>query len=119
MTGVRTCDLPIGQFVEAERGLAHTRLAIIDLETGDQPLKGAGGHVLIANGEIYNYVELRQEIGAGAFQTKSDCEVALPLLADSGAKFGASLRGMYAIAAIEPEAGRANLARDPFGIKPP
>jgi asparagine synthase (glutamine-hydrolysing) len=107
-----------GQFVDAEQGLAHTRLAIIDLETGDQPLTGAGGHVLIANGEIYNYIELRQEIGADAFQTKSDCEVALPLLAEAGAKFGASLRGMYAIAAIEPDTGRAYLARDPFGIKP-
>jgi len=107
-----------GQFVDAEQGLAHTRLAIIDLETGDQPLTGAGGHILIANGEIYNYIELRQEIGADAFQTKSDCEVALPLLAEAGAKFGASLRGMYAIAAIEPDTGRAYLARDPFGIKP-
>lgn len=107
-----------GQFVDAGLGLAHTRLAIIDLETGDQPLRDAGGNVLIANGEIYNFVELRQEIGAGEFQTKSDCEVALPLMARHGANFGASLRGMYAIAAVAPKAGRTYLARDPFGIKP-
>jgi asparagine synthase (glutamine-hydrolysing) len=107
-----------GRFVNAGLGLAHTRLAIIDLETGDQPLMGGEGHVLIANGEIYNFVELRQEIGAGAFQTKSDCEVALPLMARHGASFGASLRGMYAIAAAQPRAARTFLARDPFGIKP-
>ncbi len=107
-----------GQFTDAGRGLAHTRLAIIDLETGDQPLKGGGGNVLIANGEIYNFVELGQEIGAGEFQTKSDCEVALPLLAQRGANFGASLRGMYAIAALRPKADCTYLARDPFGIKP-
>ena len=43
-------------------GLVHTRLAIIDLETGNQPLLGPGGTALVANGEIYNYIELRQEI---------------------------------------------------------
>jgi asparagine synthase (glutamine-hydrolysing) len=107
-----------GRFVDAGQGLAHTRLAIIDLETGDQPLRDAAGNVLIANGEIYNFVELRQEIGAGEFQTKSDCEVALPLLVRHGPEFSATLRGMYAIAAIESDAGHTYLARDPFGIKP-
>ncbi|MFP6734166.1 MAG: asparagine synthase (glutamine-hydrolyzing) [Rhodospirillales bacterium] len=107
-----------GKFAKGGRGLAHTRLAIIDLETGDQPLTGGDGNVLIANGEIYNFVELRRDFGAELFKTKSDCEVALPLIARDGPKFGASLRGMYAIAAIQPGAGHTYLARDPFGIKP-
>ncbi len=99
-------------------GLVHTRLAIIDLATGDQPLADEAGNVLIANGEIYNYVEMRREIGEKRFRTHSDCEVPLVLMADDATDFTRPLRGMYAIAAATPGARIAFLARDPFGIKP-
>ncbi|MEE2760421.1 MAG: asparagine synthetase B, partial [Pseudomonadota bacterium] len=62
---------PDGNGIHIGAGLAHTRLAIIDLETGDQPLTG-GGHALVANGEIYNFVELRVDLAEAHFKTKSD-----------------------------------------------
>ena len=62
-----------GAYVTKDVGLVHRRLAIIDLETGQQPLHATWGGVLVANAEIYNYVELREAIG-GPFQTSSDCE---------------------------------------------
>jgi asparagine synthase (glutamine-hydrolysing) len=99
-------------------GLAQTRLAIIDLETGDQPLHGPGGASLIANAEIYNYVELRRELGEQGFSTRSDCEPPLHLHARAGGGFAKRLRGMYAIALHDAERGRLYLSRDPFGIKP-
>ncbi len=110
-----------GQYRSSDVGLVQTRLAIIDLATGDQPLYEPGGAALIANGEIYNYVELREELGGGrplAFSTQSDCEVPLHLYRRHGLDFPAHLRGMYAIALHDPAAGRLVLARDPFGIKP-
>ena len=54
-------------------GLAQNRLAIIDLVTGDQPLHEPGGATIIANAEIYNYIELRQELSDVHFSTSSDC----------------------------------------------
>ncbi len=107
-----------GGHVAGPLGLVHTRLAIIDLATGDQPLKDGVGRALVANGEIYNYIELRKELGEGRFSTHSDCEPPLVLIGERGAAFGESLRGMYAIAAGEADGTRAYLARDPFGIKP-
>ena len=107
-----------GGHVAGPLGLVHTRLAIIDLATGDQPLKDGAGRALVANGEIYNYIELRTELGEGRFTTHSDCEPPLALIGDKGAAFGDGLRGMYAIAAGEADGTRAYLARDPFGIKP-
>ncbi|MGQ0663176.1 MAG: asparagine synthase (glutamine-hydrolyzing) [Pseudomonadota bacterium] len=102
----------------ANVGLIHNRLAIIDLETGDQPLFEPGGAALVANAEIYNYVELRRELGGVAFATGSDCEPALHLYRRHGLDCVARLRGMYALALHDPKAGRLVLARDPFGIKP-
>ena len=103
-------------------GMVQTRLAIIDLATGDQPLYEPGGAALIANGEIYNYIELRRELGcrqpAAVFSTESDCELPLHLYRRYGLEFTAHLRGMYAIALHDPAAGRLILSRDPFGIKP-
>src|SRR5688572_13138894 len=61
---------------DGRTALGHARLAIIDLTTGDQPMGGAGGVVISYNGEIYNYLELRDELGAG-FRTSSDTEVIL------------------------------------------
>ena len=112
----------MGQFLGEGIGLAHARLAIIDLETGDQPIQAPDGATLIANAEIYNYVELRQALDeegdAVAWQTRSDCEPALHLYRRHGIDFAEQLRGMYAIAIHDPTAGQLILARDPFGIKP-
>jgi len=109
-----------GHYKVGDVGMVQTRLAIIDLATGDQPLHERGGAALIANGEIYNYVELRAALsGSGvSFSTGSDCETPLHLYRRHGLAFTDHLRGMYAIALHDPVAGRLVLARDPFGIKP-
>ena len=98
-------------------GMAQTRLAIIDLQTGNQPFTLADGTALIANAEIYNYIELKAEMRDVAFASASDCEVPLHLYARDGDRFAERLRGMYAIAIHDPGARRLVLARDPFGIK--
>jgi asparagine synthase (glutamine-hydrolysing) len=107
-----------GHYRVADVGIVQTRLAIIDLQTGDQPLYDAGGAALVQNGEIYNYVELRASLAGAAFATSSDCEPPLHLYRRHGLDFPAQLRGMYAIALHDPAAGRLVLTRDPFGIKP-
>jgi asparagine synthase (glutamine-hydrolysing) len=105
-------------WISGDTGLVHTRLAIIDLETGDQPLFGPGGAALVANGEIYNYVELRDELMGVEFATNSDCEPVLHYYRNYGLDFGEWLRGMYALALYDPQERRLVLSRDPFGIKP-
>jgi asparagine synthase (glutamine-hydrolysing) len=107
-----------GHYRSADVGIVQTRLAIIDLRTGDQPLYEPGGAALVANAEIYNYIELRAGLEGAAFATASDCEPPLHLYRRHGLGFTAHLRGMYAIALHDPAAGRLVLARDPFGIKP-
>ncbi len=99
-------------------GMTHTRLSIIDVENGAQPLFGPSGTVLVANGEIYNYVELRNEMLDSQFKTNSDCEPALHYYCKYGPDFCDWLRGMYAIAIFDPGQRRLVLSRDPFGIKP-
>ena len=110
-----------GRYGSGDVGMVQTRLAIIDLATGDQPLYEPGGAALIANGEIYNYLELRADFGStepAAFSTHSDCELPLHLYRRYGLGFAAHLRGMYAIALHDPAARQLVLTRDPFGIKP-
>jgi asparagine synthase (glutamine-hydrolysing) len=107
-----------GHYRSGDVGMVQTRLAIIDLATGDQPLYEPGGAALIANAEIYNYIELRQALPEIRFATQSDCELPLHLYRRVGLDFARHLRGMYAIALHDPAAGRLVLARDPFGIKP-
>ena len=103
-------------------GLAHRRLAIIDLsETGAQPMATADGRFTITfNGEIYNYRELRRGLEAKGcvFRTQSDTEVLLHLYADLGAQMVHRLRGMFAFAIWDARERTMFLARDPFGIKP-
>lgn len=103
-------------------GLAHRRLAIIDLsETGAQPMATADGRLTITyNGEIYNYRELRRELEAKgcAFRSQSDTEVLLHLYADRGTDMVHSLRGMFALGIWDARERTLFLARDPFGIKP-
>jgi len=112
-----------GRYVLGDTALLQVRLAIIDLATGDQPLFADAGALrpplaLVANGEIYNYIELKRSIAGVDFKTQSDCEPPLFLYRQHGIDFAQHLRGMYAIAIHDPGEGRLVLARDPFGIKP-
>ena len=97
--------------------LVHTRLAIIDIAGGDQPLF-AGAAALIANGEIYNDLALRAGLPEVHFASGSDCEPPLHLWLRDGAGYAARLRGMYAIAIHERGTHNLTLSRDRFGIKP-
>jgi asparagine synthase (glutamine-hydrolysing) len=101
-------------------GLAHRRLAIIDLSPrGAQPMH-AGSLSITFNGEIYNYRALRKELESSGetFVSDSDTEVLLKLYARDGAAMLGRLRGMFAFAIWDAHAGELFLARDPFGIKP-
>lgn len=111
---------PDGEGLHIARGvgLIQTRLAIIDLETGDQPIHEPGGAAIVANGEIYNYIELRRDMPECRFSTNSDCEPPLHLYRTLGIDFAERLRGMYALAIYDAPADQLLLARDPFGIKP-
>ena len=97
--------------------LIHTRLSIIDLKGGDQPLTTGTG-TLVANGEIYNDLHIRQAFGKDRFKTGSDCESPLVMWEQTGADYTACLRGMYAIALYDSSRDLLLLSRDPFGIKP-
>ncbi len=111
-----------GRYVSGSCAMVHTRLAIVDLETGDQPFVDTGNAgkeiALIANGEIYNNPELRSHMAGTNFKTKSDCEPPLFLYMEHGVEFTKKLRGMYAIAIWDKARNRLVLVRDPFGIKP-
>ena len=107
-----------GRYRAGGLGMVQTRLAIIDLETGDQPFYEPEGAALVANGEIYNYLELRKSLGDAPLQTSSDCEPALYLYRKHGVSYVDRLRGMFAIALYDPREDRLLLSRDPFGIKP-
>ena len=106
-----------GHTVVGHVALAHTRLAIIDLAGGDQPLF-AGSAALVGNGEIYNYRELREQMPEVRFATNSDNEVPLHLWLRDGPGYARALRGMYALAIHERVTRTVTLSRDPFGIKP-
>jgi asparagine synthase (glutamine-hydrolysing) len=102
--------------------LCHRRLAIIDLsDAAAQPMASADGRFMIVfNGEIYNYRELRAELEreGTTFRTASDTEVLLALYARFGPGMLGRLRGMFALAVWDERGRRLFLARDPFGIKP-
>ncbi len=101
--------------------LAHTRLSIIDLNTGAQPLFNEDHSLaLVANGEIYNHVELRQELTAlgHRFATGSDCEILLHAYEQYGDAFLERVRGMFAFALHDLKADKVLLGRDRLGIKP-
>jgi asparagine synthase (glutamine-hydrolysing) len=99
-------------------GLAHRRLSIIDLSTGDQPMKDTAGNWITYNGEVYNYIELREELGAENFQTTSDTEVVLAAYRRWGKDCVTHLRGMFAFALWDEARQELFCARDRFGIKP-
>ncbi|MBW3569599.1 MAG: asparagine synthase (glutamine-hydrolyzing) [Gemmatimonadetes bacterium] len=113
---------PDGQGVWAHEsgrvGFAHRRLSIIDLSGGHQPMLDAGDNVVTYNGEIYNYLELRDELGREAFRTASDTEVILRAYRRWGPECVTRFRGMFAFALWDEQAQRLFCARDRFGIKP-
>lgn len=109
------------QFINAEKSYqaVFNRLAIIDLETGAQPIVEDGGNrVLMGNGEIYNYVELRYREQNYPYQTEGDMEVVLPLASRWGDGFVDELEGMFALALFDAGDHSLKLVRDRFGIKP-
>lgn len=102
--------------------LGHTRLSVIDLsENGNQPMRSDDGRfVLVFNGEIYNYIELRSELRALGveFHTSSDTEVLLKSWAHWGEACLDKLDGMFAFVVLDKVGGTLTCVRDPFGIKP-
>ena len=97
---------------------AHRRLAIIDLDSGDQPMTDGGGNWVTHNGEIYNYIELRGLLGKDRFHTSSDTEVILRAYRQWGEACLERLRGMFSFALWDEETQTLFAARDRFGIKP-
>lgn len=109
-----------GLWVGERAVLAHERLAIVGVESGEQPLRSADGEVLLAvNGEIYNHRELRSRHAPGVpCLTGSDCEVLLPLYESLGADLVAQLNGIFAFVLYDRRLDRALIARDPLGVVP-
>ncbi|VAW26556.1 Asparagine synthetase [glutamine-hydrolyzing] [hydrothermal vent metagenome] len=100
--------------------LAHERLAIVDPQSGGQPLISADGNLILAvNGEIYNHQEIRKELGdVYAFQTKSDSEVILALYQEKGVDFLEDLNGIFAFALYDKTKNTYLIGRDHVGIIP-
>ena len=111
-----------GYYVKENIALAHKRLAIIDTSArGTQPMTSKDGNwVLVFNGCIYNYLELKQELKAKGheFVSTTDTEVIVEGLAEYGVEFLERLNGMFAIAAWNTKEEYLTLSRDRFGIKP-
>jgi asparagine synthase (glutamine-hydrolysing) len=100
--------------------LGHNRLSVIDLEGGAQPLSNEDGTVwVVCNGEIYNYIELRQGLVARGhhFATQSDCEVLVHLYEEKGEALLEEVEGMFAFAIVDTRTESIFLARDRFGEK--
>ncbi len=110
-----------GEHVDRGVALAARRLSIIDLEHGDQPIANEDGScVVVQNGEIYNYPELRRELERAGHElrTRCDTEALVHLYEQHGTGFAERLRGMFAAAIWDAPRRRLVLARDPYGIKP-
>jgi len=108
-----------GHLTEGPVGMYHKRLSIIDLVSGKQPMS-FGPLTIVFNGEIYNYVELRESLkqSGHVFSTQSDTEVMLHLYLEDGPDFVRRLNGMFAFVLYDRGKKRVMAARDHFGIKP-
>lgn len=111
-----------GKYVDEDAALGFRRLSIIDLSSvGDQPLYNEDrSMVLVFNGEIYNYQDLREELKAAGheFVSNTDSETLIHGYEEWGEKLVDRLRGMYAFAIWDTKKKRLFVARDIFGIKP-
>ncbi len=110
-----------GYYFDDDIALAHRRLSIIDLSTGDQPIYNEDKTIVtVFNGEIYNYQELRDELikEGHKFKTKSDTEVLVHGYEAWHTDLPKHLRGMFAFAIYDKNKKELFLARDNFGIKP-
>ena len=110
-----------GHYADDRVGLAHVRLSIIDVAGGAQPLANEDGTVLVVyNGEVYNYVELRAELEAAGhrFHTRSDTEVLVHGYEQWGSAMLGRLNGQFAFAIYDRRSGTVFLARDRFGVRP-
>lgn len=104
---------------QGQVGFAHRRLSIIDLsDAAAQPMTDGNGNWLVFNGEIYNYRELRRELGVENFRTASDTEVILHAWRRWGEDCVNHFRGMFAFALWDESKSTLYCARDRFGIKP-
>jgi asparagine synthase (glutamine-hydrolysing) len=111
----------LGSHVDQMVALGAARLEILDPEGGRQPMRHAEtGVVVVFNGEVFNHVELRQELARSGFrfQTRSDLEVILALYLEHGTEFPAHLNGQFAVSIWDPREQKLVLARDRFGICP-
>ena len=108
-----------GHLIKGSVGFYHKRLSVIDLVSGHQPMT-SGPFSIVFNGEIYNYIELRESLKqrGHSFRTNSDTEVILRMYAEHGLDFVSQLNGMFAFLLYDQERGRIIIARDHFGIKP-
>jgi asparagine synthase (glutamine-hydrolysing) len=110
-----------GVYRDGHAGLAHARLSIIDLTTGQQPLSNEDGSLwVVFNGEIFNYIELRRELQAAGhrFRTQSDTEVIVHAHEEWGDDAFRRFNGQFAIALWDTRARRLTFARDRAGIRP-
>lgn len=110
-----------GYYIDEDVALGHRRLSIIDLSTGDQPIYNENEQmVIVFNGEIYNYIELRDELKKQnhEFKTSSDTEILIHGYEEWGSDLPKKLRGMFAFAIWDKCTKTLFCARDPFGIKP-
>ncbi len=112
-----------GQWISGDRrvGLGHTRLSIIDLSTGAQPIASEDEHLhIVVNGEFYDFGRIRQDLEASGhrFRTRSDSEIALHLYEDLGTDCLKRLRGEFAFIVWDERKAELFAARDRFGIKP-
>jgi len=110
-----------GMYLGENMTLGFRRLSLIDLESGKQPMYNENGNlVLVFNGEIYNYLELKEmlEEKGHIFSSEADSEILLHLYEEFGSNMLSHLRGMFAFVLYDIEANRLFCARDPFGIKP-
>ena len=111
----------VGYFFDGDLALCHRRLSIIDLSTGNQPMFNEDATIVtVFNGEIYNYIELKEELEklGHIFKTKSDTEVLVHGYEEWYTDLPKHLRGMFAFAIYDKKTKELFLARDNFGIKP-